>query len=173
MSTINYDQLVKQLWGDEYYQPDPGYEWSNSRKFDDSGGRSGIYAIASSVTLTNRAMNAGNVGSSQEKYTLSEGTASLLKGKYVTLDAGSFAVTGLDAAVWQGDGVSAAVGAFAVTGVDATFYVNLNRAVPQPYSYAITGVNATLRKAAGGTAYTMTAATGSIALTGKDSTLTK
>lgn len=33
---INWLDLVKQQWGDAYYEPDVGYEWSNNREFKDT-----------------------------------------------------------------------------------------------------------------------------------------
>jgi hypothetical protein len=31
---IDWKQMVLQRWGKEYTQPDPGYEFSNGRKFE-------------------------------------------------------------------------------------------------------------------------------------------
>jgi len=33
---INWLELVKQQWGDAFYEPDVSYEWSNKREFKDT-----------------------------------------------------------------------------------------------------------------------------------------
>jgi len=32
--TLNWKELVLKKWGKEYQKPDPGYEFSNGRKFE-------------------------------------------------------------------------------------------------------------------------------------------
>lgn len=42
--TVNLAQIIRQLWGPQYYRPDTGYEFSNGRRFDASDqGTSGVY----------------------------------------------------------------------------------------------------------------------------------
>lgn len=33
--TLNWKEIVMKQWGKDYHKPDPGYEFSNGRKFDD------------------------------------------------------------------------------------------------------------------------------------------
>jgi hypothetical protein len=40
---IDYAALVRDLWGDEWKKPEVVYEFSNGRKFEDSGPNHGIY----------------------------------------------------------------------------------------------------------------------------------
>jgi hypothetical protein len=40
---IDWSALVRNAWGDEYKKPDVVYEFSNGRKFSDSGELAGIY----------------------------------------------------------------------------------------------------------------------------------
>lgn len=41
---LNYGDMVKKLWGDEYYKPDVVYEMSNGRKYYSTDRtESGIY----------------------------------------------------------------------------------------------------------------------------------
>lgn len=39
----DFAALVRETWGEQYHKPEPGYEFSNERKFDDSGPHGGIY----------------------------------------------------------------------------------------------------------------------------------
>ena len=41
---FDYGAQVKKAWGDSWHQREVAYEWSNGRKFYDSGARNGIYA---------------------------------------------------------------------------------------------------------------------------------
>lgn len=41
--TINWAQLVQQVLGEEYKKPDYVYEFSNGRKFDESGPDGAFY----------------------------------------------------------------------------------------------------------------------------------
>jgi hypothetical protein len=34
-STQNWYAMVVESWGEEWGKPDPGYEWSNGRRFND------------------------------------------------------------------------------------------------------------------------------------------
>lgn len=40
---LDYAQLVRQLWGDQYNKSEVAYEFSNGRKFEDSGSNGGPY----------------------------------------------------------------------------------------------------------------------------------
>ena len=40
---IDYAALVRKVEGDEFKKPEPSYEFSNGRKFEDSGSNGGIY----------------------------------------------------------------------------------------------------------------------------------
>ena len=33
--TLSWAEMVRKAWGKEWTKPDPGYEFSNGRKFDD------------------------------------------------------------------------------------------------------------------------------------------
>jgi hypothetical protein len=179
MSVRDFASLVRKEWGDEFFQPDGAYAFSNGRTFNDAGYRGGIYTIevddAQTVTVPNvgavfqstvfdddvfkteqpttrrrsvrRSMNAGNVGTAQESIALGSGTVTLIRGKFITGALGSYAQTGIAAALPGKNSQLVASGATgAITGIDVNFYVNLGRAVPSEYSYGITGVDATLRK---------------------------
>ena len=39
----DYAALIRELWGEGWGKPDVAYEFSNDRKYDDSGAHSGIY----------------------------------------------------------------------------------------------------------------------------------
>lgn len=33
--TLSWEEMCRRVWGDEWTKADPGYEFSNGRKFDD------------------------------------------------------------------------------------------------------------------------------------------
>lgn len=41
--SLDWGALVREAWGDEWGVPDVVYEWSNGRRFFDSGAQAGIY----------------------------------------------------------------------------------------------------------------------------------
>lgn len=41
--TTDWGGLVRRAWGDAYHQKETAYQFSNGRKFDDSGAFGGIY----------------------------------------------------------------------------------------------------------------------------------
>ena len=40
---LDYAALVKRAEGKDWGKPEPAYEWSNGRKFDDTGSNGGPY----------------------------------------------------------------------------------------------------------------------------------
>ena len=40
---ISYSDLVRKMWGDEWHKKEIAYQFSNGRKFDDSGANGGPY----------------------------------------------------------------------------------------------------------------------------------
>jgi hypothetical protein len=40
---VDYAALVRKQWGVEYNKPEEVYEFSNNRKFEDSGSNGGVY----------------------------------------------------------------------------------------------------------------------------------
>jgi len=42
--SIDWAALVRKIWGDKWKKKDTAYEFSNKRKFEDSGEGSGIYS---------------------------------------------------------------------------------------------------------------------------------
>ena len=42
--TTDYGAQVRKAWGDQWHKREPAYEFSNGRKFDDSGPNAGIYS---------------------------------------------------------------------------------------------------------------------------------
>jgi hypothetical protein len=41
--TLNWADLVKQREGEDYAKKEPAYEFSNGRKFEDTGSNGGVY----------------------------------------------------------------------------------------------------------------------------------
>lgn len=166
MSVRDFAALVRKAWGDEYYQPDTAYEWSNARAFKDPGRYGGIYVISTSSALTDRVMNAGDIGSGQEGYTITGIAAALRKTKPIDAAVGSVAITGINVDLRLGPKVPADAGTYAVTGVDATLVMNKGRIVANEGSFSVTGVDASVYE-------TPWANMGTFGITGIDVVLTK
>ena len=165
MSVRDFAALVRKAWGDEYYQPDDGYVFTG-RTFKDSGKCGGIYVIGTAASLVDRVMNAGDIGSGQEGYTLTGIAAALRKTKPIDVAVGSFAISGMDADLRLGPKLPAAVGTYAVTGIDATLVMNKGRLVANEGSFTVTGVDASVFD-------TPWTGVGSFGITGIDVVLTK
>lgn len=43
LRVIDWGAAVRKAWGDAWSQPEIAYEWSNARKFEDSGANGGPY----------------------------------------------------------------------------------------------------------------------------------
>ena len=41
--TLDWGSIVRKVWGDDWLKRDTAYEFSNGRKFQDTGPDSGIY----------------------------------------------------------------------------------------------------------------------------------
>jgi hypothetical protein len=85
----------------------------------------------------------------------------------LTVDAGSYAVTGSNATTAVGHVVSTVAGSYAVTGADASLRVS-HVVITEAGAYVVTGTDATLNKTS---ASQVTADPGAYTLTGSDATL--
>ena len=103
-------------------------------------------------------------------YSLSGQDAALVKSRIVVADAGSYALAGQDAALLKSKLVTGDAGSYALAGQDATLV--RNRVVTaDPGAYTIAGQDATLTYTPVGSTYTLTCDAGSYALAGQDAAL--
>ncbi len=104
-------------------------------------------------------------------YALTGVAAALRRGYTLVGAAGSYAITGGDATLRRGYRITADAGSYAITGGDAVLRRGYSMSL-DPGSYSITGSDATLTYSAGGTAYTLVCDAGSYSTGGGDATLT-
>ena len=103
-------------------------------------------------------------------YSLSGQDAALVKSRIVVADAGSYALAGQDAALLKSKLVTGDAGSYALAGQDAAFV--RNRVVTaDPGAYTIAGQDATLTYTPVGSTYTLTCDAGAYTLAGQDATL--